>query len=106
VGGAGGEVEAAEDQAFVLGVEGVPAPGRVVDHRVPLDQRAVRADAGQLVTLLLGARSIPAQLGETCVDPVHVVLFDRDLLLEDGVAQGSPCGKKGGNRIYSAEAAP
>jgi hypothetical protein len=60
VGGPAVEVEPAEDQALVLGVEGTPAPGRVVDHGVPLDQGAERADAGQLVALLLGARGVPA----------------------------------------------
>ena len=67
----------------------MPAAGRVEDHRVPLDQGAEGADAGQLVALLLGPGRVPAQLDEPGVDPVHVLLLDRDLLLQDGgVAQG------------------
>ena len=82
------QVEAAEDQAFVLGVQGVPAPGRVEHHRVPLDQRAEGADSGELIALLLGAGRVPAQFGQPGVDPVDVLLLDGDLLLQDGgVAQ-------------------
>ena len=52
---AGAQVEPAEDQALVLGVQRLQAPGGVEDHRVPLDQRAGGAGPGQPVALPLAA---------------------------------------------------
>ena len=115
---AGVQIEAAEDETLVLGVQGVPAAGPVEDHGITLDERAERADAGELIALLLGLGGVLAELGEPGVDPVDVLLLDRDLLLQDGGVAQFGCAPRwcsacvpraaatrattpGGNRTYS-----
>jgi hypothetical protein len=84
VGGAGGQVEAAEDQALTLPVQRLPAPRGVEDHRVALDEGLEGAGAGDPVPLLLRPGRVGTQLGEAGVDAVDVLLLDRDLLLQNG----------------------
>ncbi|WP_254910208.1 hypothetical protein [Micromonospora sp. NBS 11-29] len=89
---AGPQVQPAEDQPLVLGVEHVPALGGVEDHRVPLDQRAEVTDPGQLVALPLGLGGGPAQFGQPGVHPVEVPLLGGDLLVQRALVgqRGAP----------------
>lgn len=79
------QIEPAEDQPLVLGVQQVPTLGGVEDHGVPLDQRAEVADPRQPVTVPLGADGGPAQFGEPGVHPVEMPLFGGDLLFQGGL---------------------
>ena len=81
------EVEPAEDEPFVLGVEGGPSSGSVEDQGVPLEQPgqllvahvagAVGAAAGEAVGLDEAGPGLG--LGELGVDEVDVGLLDGDL---------------------------
>lgn len=81
----GAQVEPAEHQPLVLGVEHVPPLGRVEDHRVPLHQRAEVADPGQPVALPLGLGGRPAQLRQPGVHPIEMPLFGGDLPFQGGL---------------------
>ena len=76
-----GQVEAAEHETLVRGVQGGDALGGLEDHRVALDETALVAEVRPAVTLsgqLLGVLGGPLEL---LVDGVHELLLLRDLLL-------------------------
>ena len=82
------QVEPAEDQSLVLGVEGAQPLRRVVDHRVALDQRAGRAGAGQPVALALHPLRLRAQRLHPGVHAIDVALLGGDLRLARHLGHG------------------
>src|SRR4051812_33176313 len=80
-GNALGQVEAAEDQTLVGGVEGGDATRRLEHHRVPLDQSAVVTELAAPVTLSRERLGVARGLVELAVDAVHELLLVRDLPL-------------------------
>ena len=74
------EVEPAEDQALLLGVEIGHLRGGAVHHRVALDQSGDGAAARPPVTLAFERFRLRPHLLEPRVDPVDDLLFGGDLL--------------------------
>ena len=81
------EVEAAEDQALVRGVElRDPARG-LVDHRVPLDQAALVAQLPAVLALAGQLLRVAGGLLQLEVDPVDERLLGVNLLFDQLVVQ-------------------
>src|SRR5690606_27908869 len=76
---AAAQVQSAEDQTLVLGVQLPQPPGGVVHHGVALHERAGRAATGEPVPLPLGLLRLGPQHRNAVVDPVDVTLLRGDL---------------------------
>ncbi len=97
------DVEAPEDQALVLALQGVAPPSGVEDQGVALEEpgqllvagRAdpVRTPAGQ--TVGLHEAGAGPRLDELRVDEVHVGLFDGDLVSDEGRRRVRPAVRTG-----------
>jgi hypothetical protein len=109
----GAEVEPAEDQPLVLGVDHGASAGSGIDESVALEQPghllvaditgAVGATPGEAVGLDVGGS--PGRLGELGVDPVDVVLLAGDLGLD--VRRGARETRGGGgHEAVSPQLAP
>ena len=75
------EVQPAEDDALLLGVQIGELGGGAQHHGVPLDQAADRARAGPAVPLCLQFLRLRAHDLQACVDLVDYLLFDGDLVV-------------------------
>jgi hypothetical protein len=76
-----GQVEPAEDQALVGGVERGDPLGRLEDHGVALDQTALVTEPGAAVPLQRERLGVAGGRLELGVDTVHELLLVRDLPL-------------------------
>jgi hypothetical protein len=86
------EIQSAEDQALVLGVQRPQPGGRVVHHRVALDEGARSAGPGQAQPFGLQSLGLlPQRLGPG-VDPIDVVLLRGDLRLAGALQRCLGCG--------------
>ncbi len=79
-----GEVQAPEHEPLGLRVQRLQRPVRMVEHHVPLVQRLRRGLLPIFVALVAHRLGFGTQLVESGVNPVDVLLLDRDLGLLDG----------------------